>query len=77
MTCVGLTRPPRFGRVTAKVPTAARRLYFGDPGSTDNAASGERPSHTYANPGTYRVTLTVTDDSGLTDITDQLIAVTP
>ena len=36
---------------------------FGDGNSAKNA----NPSHTYASPGTYSVTLTVTDNDGLTD----------
>lgn len=43
----------------------ARRWSFGD-GATSTA---RYPQHTYGAPGHYRVTLTVTDDHGLTDTT--------
>jgi len=40
---------------------------FGDPGSgAENTSAEQFPLHTYAQPGTYPVTLTVTDESGLT-----------
>jgi len=45
---------------------------FGDPASgaanvvdTSNSAAGRAPSHVYAAPGTYEVTLTITDTAGL------------
>jgi PKD repeat protein len=44
---------------------------FGD-GAISTAAS---PGHTYATAGTYAVTLTVTDDGGLTDSTTQQVTV--
>jgi PKD repeat protein len=37
---------------------------FGDPGSADNTATGRAPNHVYATPGTYAVSLTVTNDAG-------------
>lgn len=36
---------------------------------------GESPSHVYSNPGNYTVTLTVTDNSGLTGTTSQSVYV--
>ena len=44
---------------------------FGD-GNTSDVAD---PQHTYTNPGTYQVSLTVTDDSGLTDTATLTIVV--
>jgi PKD repeat protein len=41
---------------------AAYRWSFGD----GSRGAGERPSHTYAQPGAYTVTLTITDASGQT-----------
>ena len=47
---------------------------FGD-GST---ASGPHPTHTYTKPGTYSVSLTVTDAAGKTStVTDQLSVIAP
>lgn len=37
---------------------------FGDPGSSQNTSALADPSHTYAAPGTYTVTLTATDACG-------------
>ena len=47
-----------------RVPVASYRWTFGD-GSPDG--TGVAPSHTYAQPGRYRVTLEVTDDDGQRD----------
>ncbi|WP_213997513.1 S8 family serine peptidase [Arsukibacterium sp.] len=44
---------------------------FGDGTMSDQ----QNPSHSYAAEGTYTVSLTVTDDTGLTDMTSQSVAV--
>lgn len=46
------------------VTTADYEWNFGDTGSKYNTLTGFNAAHLYANPGTYTVTLTVTDDAG-------------
>ena len=55
-----------------KSPTVPKLNYlwdFGD-GSTATTAT---PSHTYANPGIYKVTLTVTDNTTQTGTTSRTL----
>jgi gliding motility-associated-like protein len=48
---------------------------FGEAGSPQNTSTDENPSHTYAAPGTYTVTLTATDACGATATTTQSISI--
>lgn len=51
---------------------------FGDPASgAANTATGPYAAHTYTAAGSYRVTLTVTDDVGLTDTAAAIVTVAP
>ena len=49
----------------------SRNWNFGD----GNSSTATNPTHTYASSGSYNVTLTVTDNDGLTDSTSQSIQV--
>lgn len=44
---------------------------LGDTGSPGNTSTEQHPTHTYATPGTYTVTLTATDACGATATTNQ------
>ncbi|MBP8823284.1 MAG: PKD domain-containing protein [Flavobacteriales bacterium] len=48
---------------------------FGEPGSPQNTSTLEDPSHVYATPGTYAVTLSVSDACGASAAITQLISV--
>jgi PKD repeat protein len=49
---------------------------FGDPGSgSANAATGPNPTHTFSAPGTYTVSLTVTDANGLSSTSAQQVTI--
>ncbi|HEY8790490.1 MAG TPA: PKD domain-containing protein [Actinopolymorphaceae bacterium] len=50
--------------------------YSWDFGDSTALGTGAKPSHTYANSGTFVVTLTVTDNGGLTDTVTHSVTVT-
>ena len=59
-----------------QAPIASYAWQFGDPASGPaNAAATPRAGHTFSVPGTYIVTLTVADTSGLTATTAQQVVV--
>jgi PKD repeat protein len=48
---------------------------FGDPNSADNTATGPSADHAYASPGTYHVSVTVTDDLGVSTTSTAVVSV--
>jgi PKD repeat protein len=55
---------------------ASHAWNFGEQGSSTNTSTDPSPAHTYAAPGTYHVTLTVTDNHGLASaVADSTITV--
>jgi PKD repeat protein len=64
----------RFNGSSSQDPDGTLSTYVWDFG--DGASgTGAMPSHTYASAGTYRVTLTVSDSSGLTGTTTERLVV--
>jgi len=57
---------------------AKRHWDFGDPASgAANTSNQVSPAHAYTTPGAYRVTLTVTDNRGLTASTRRTVVISP
>jgi len=77
---VAANRPAYFEDRSMPGDTPIQRWQwdFGDPGSgAENTSADQFPLHTYTQPGPYKVTLTVTDESGLTSTTTRDIVVAP
>jgi hypothetical protein len=59
-------------------PVTARYAWnFGDPSGKYNSLVGFNAAHIYDTPGTYTITLTVTNEAGVTNTTTQQVTVTP
>ena len=67
-------------RDSTNLPSGAGELVdwlwdFGDPGRAGNVLDGTSASHRYLTPGTYTITLTVTDEYGRQSTTSREVAV--
>jgi PKD repeat protein len=59
-------------------PITAWAWNFGDPSSgAQNTTTLENPTHTFSGPGTYTVTLTVTDGNGRMQTTAEAVVIAP
>ena len=63
--CVGQAFSP-VDNSTAPMSSIASRTWSWGDGTANTTGNNASPSHTYTNPGIYTVTLTITDNSGLT-----------
>ncbi len=63
---------------TSVYPIVSYSWNFGDPGSgAMNTSSFPNPSHYYTSPGTYAITLTITDQMGCSDVVTHPLTVNP
>ena len=81
---IAVIAPPRFpangeelsfSGSGSRDPYRAGMSYSWNWGDASAASSGNAPTHTYATPGTYLVTLTVSDSYGLTGTTSTAVEV--
>ena len=79
--CVGLSFTATDNS-TAPMSSIASRVWNWGDGTANTTGNNATPTHTYANPGTYIISLTITDNSGLvpacsTVITKQVLVQKP
>jgi PKD repeat protein len=72
---VAVGSPVAFNGSGSSDPDGTIASYNWDFGDGSAAGSGATPSHTYGAPGTYTVTLTVTDNGGETGATNHSVTV--
>jgi gliding motility-associated-like protein len=75
--CIGV--PVQFNDTTLSIytPTNSWNWNFGNPSGTGNTSTIKNPVHTYANAGTYNVTLIVASNLGCIDTVVKPITVLP
>ncbi len=64
-----------FDGTSSSDPDGSIASYAWDFGDSSTTGTGASPNHTYASAGTYSVTLTVTDNKGGTNATNQTVTV--
>ena len=62
--CAGQAYQP-IDNSTAPMSSIASRVWNWGDGTANTTGNNASPTHTYANPGLYTITLTITDNSGL------------
>ena len=75
--CTGSPVDFTVSALNSDTTTAALSWDFGDPISANNASIEEAPSHTFANPGVYTVTLKLTTSLGCQGRISKMIEVKP
>jgi len=73
---VALGSPVQFNGSTSTDPDGTIVSYSWDYGDGSLLGAGDKPTHLYAAAGAFTVTLTVTDDKGLTDTDQTAVQVT-
>ncbi len=75
--CAGSPTEFRDRSAQANYPLASWEWDFGDPNRTDDHSTLQNPDYTYAEAGTYTVTMTVTDENGCKHTSQSEITINP